>query len=52
MGNLHIRHIWQLQTDTIIDVKVMGKDKKYYIFHTLENVAHTKQFVRSHGLKV
>ena len=34
----HICHLWQRQTDTIIDFRVTDTDSKSYISHPLDNV--------------
>ena len=31
LGDLQIIHLWQRQTDTIIDVSVMDTCEKYYV---------------------
>ena len=36
--DIHIRHLWQCQTDTIINVRVMNTYTEIYILHPLENI--------------
>ena len=41
--DLQIRHLWQHQTDTIIDVTVTDTYSKTYIYHPLDNVAEMQE---------
>ena len=41
--DLQIRHLWQHQTNTIIDVRVMGTYVKSYLYRPLEYILETQE---------
>ena len=41
--NVQILHLCHIHNDTIVGVRLMNKDMKLYLSHTLENVLETQK---------